>query len=105
MRWFMLAAVTAVSACGGGSGAGGDAAGDDAIDAPPGTPDAPPGTPDAPPAIVDDDGDGLDDADEMAWAIAYRPFLSVADNDGCALGGIVLRVFPHPDDPTLVAII
>lgn len=53
----------------------------------------------------DVDGDGLGDQAEMALAIAYRPFLSLHPDDGCPLGGIVLRVRPHPDDPALVHII
>jgi hypothetical protein len=102
MKGFAIALVIVAGACGGGSSPDDpDAAGGD--DTPP--PDAREDPPDAPPAFVDHDLDGLDDGDELAWAVAYRPFLSVADDDGCALGGIVLRVFPHPDDPTLVAII
>jgi hypothetical protein len=101
MKGWALAAVIVAGACGGGSSAddpdaaGGDDTGPDAAVTSP--PDAN--------LFVDVDLDGLDDGDELAWAIAYRPFLSVADDDECALGGIVLRVFPHPEDPTLVAII
>ena len=90
-------------------GCGGDGTPPGDVDATLGGDDAPPDAfvppvPDAS-ALVDVDLDGLDDNDEMTWARGYRPFISVADADGCGLGGFVLRVFPHPDDPTLVAII
>jgi hypothetical protein len=102
MKGLAITIAVLVTACGsGGSPGDPDASGGDDT-----TPDAPViNPPDGPPTLTDVDLDGLDDADELAWAIAYRPFLSVVDDDGCSLGGIVLRVFPHPDDPTLVAII
>ena len=101
MRPFVLGTLI-LCACGSpGGGGGADAAGGD--DA--GSADAPPGTPDAPAAIVDHDGDGLDDALETTLAITYRPFLSVHPDDGCPLGGIAVRVWPHPDDATKIAII
>jgi hypothetical protein len=45
---------------------------------------------------TDRDGDGLDDAMELAWAQQYLPFLSVAPNEECPTSGIVVRVSPHP---------
>lgn len=54
---------------------------------------------------VDLDGDGLGDAAEMELAVAYRPFLSLHPDDDCPLGGVVLRVRPHPDDPALVHVV
>jgi hypothetical protein len=53
----------------------------------------------------DGDGDGLDDSDEQMLAETYLPFLSVVPDDGCALGGIVFRVHPHPMNPALVHIV
>lgn len=53
-------------------------------------------------AGIDRDGDGLDDALEEQLARGYLPYLSMAPDDGCPLGGIVYRVRRHPDDPTLV---
>jgi hypothetical protein len=100
MKGATLVAVILVAGCGGGGGSPDDpdAGGGDDV-----------GPPDSPDAVsvdfVDADGDGLDDAAELAWANAYRPFISVADDDGCPLGGLVVRVFPHPDDPTLITII
>ena len=107
MKGFALAAVILVGACGGTSSQTGDAAGDDDDDAATGDDVDAPTTdlPDAPPAMVDVDNDGLDDNTELAWARAFRPFVSVDDSDACPLGGFVVRVFPHPADPTLVAII
>jgi hypothetical protein len=109
----MLALVAALGACGtqvdgatGGpdAGATADAHPGDADAAPPDArpPDA--GAPDAPP-IIDQDGDGLDDAYELELARTYRPYLSVTDDDGCRLGGIVVRVRPHPADATKIHII
>jgi hypothetical protein len=54
---------------------------------------------------VDLDGDGLDDGDEAALAAAYLPYLSVDPEDGCALGGIVYRIYPHPDDAAMLHVI
>ncbi len=59
----------------------------------------------SPAAGVDLDQDGLDDGREMELALAYRPHLSLHPDDGCPLGAIVLRVRPHPGDPSLVHII
>lgn len=57
------------------------------------------------PALVDQDGDGLDDATELQLATDYMPFLSLAPNDGCSLDGMLVRVSPHPTDPTKVLIV
>jgi hypothetical protein len=54
---------------------------------------------------VDNDGDGLDDGDELTWALAYLPYISTAPTDGCKTGGLAVRVSPHPDDAKLVHII
>lgn len=107
MKGFALAAVVLVAACGGNSSQTADAPGGDDDDAAAGD-DVDASTtdlPDAPIAMADVDNDGLDDNAEATWARAYRPFVSVDASDGCPLGGFVVRVFPHPADPTLVAII
>src|SRR4051794_3900024 len=56
-------------------------------------------------AMVDQDHDGLDDADELAWASAYLPYLSHSPTESCALGGLLVRVSPHPQNPKLVYIV
>jgi hypothetical protein len=56
-------------------------------------------------AIVDEDGDGLDDARELDLARRYLPYLSLSPMDGCPTSGLLVRVSPHPDDPTLVHIL
>ena len=56
-------------------------------------------------ASADKDGDGIDDALEQTLAETYLPFLSLDPADGCSLGGIVFRLFPHPDDPAFIHII
>jgi hypothetical protein len=54
---------------------------------------------------VDADGDGLDDADESAWADEYFPFYAIDPNDGCKTHGVLYRVSPHPADATKLAIV
>src|SRR4051794_36283714 len=84
-------------ACGGSNPvAGGD-------DDTPG-PDAPPVI-DAPSQIIDNDGDGLDDALELQLANDYMPFVSAAPDDGCARDGFLVRVRPHPQDPAKILIV
>jgi len=56
-------------------------------------------------AIVDRDQDGLDDARELAWAAAYLPYLSISPMDGCDTLGILVRVRPHPKNPTRLHVI
>lgn len=56
-------------------------------------------------AATDLDGDGIDDALEQTLAETYLPFLSLDPADGCSLGGIVFRLFPHPTDPAFIHII
>lgn len=56
-------------------------------------------------ADKDKDKDGLDDALEQTLAETYLPFLSLAPDDGCSLGGIVFRLYPHPTDPNFIHII
>ena len=56
-------------------------------------------------ASVDDDGDGLDDDDELALATAYLPFLSNHPDDACPRSGIVFRARPHPVDASFVHVI
>jgi hypothetical protein len=56
-------------------------------------------------ATHDDDADGLDDAFELQLAIDYMPFVSMDPQDGCALDGMVVRVRPHPADPTKILIV
>ena len=58
-----------------------------------------------PPPPADLDGDGLPDAHELQLAADYLPYLSVAPDDGCATGGMLVRVRPHPADPTKIAIL
>lgn len=64
----------------------------------------PSATPTPTPAIVDADGDGLDDAYELQAATDYLPFLAIHPDDGCPLGGMVVRVRPHPMNPALLEI-
>jgi hypothetical protein len=68
-------------------------------------PDATSPSPDSPPAFVDLDGDGLDDARELQLASEYMPYISLAPDDGCALGGMLVRVSPHPADATKIMIV
>lgn len=49
---------------------------------------------------MDGDMDGIEDAVEQDVAERYLPFLSIDPDDGCALGGIVYRLSPHPGDAT-----
>lgn len=49
-----------------------------------------------PTPVVDQDGDGLDDGFEAGVAASYMPFLAIAANDACPLGGMLYRVRPHP---------
>jgi len=60
-------------------------------------------SPDA--AITDEDHDGLDDRDELRWARDYLPFISTSPSDGCATGGLLVRVTPHPMSAQLVHIL
>ena len=55
--------------------------------------------------LIDDDGDGLDDAVETQLATAYMPYVSLDPGDGCPLDGMVVRVRPHPADPTAILIV
>jgi hypothetical protein len=74
----------------------------------PADPDGPGSGSDAAPdttMIVDDDGDGLDDAHELQLAIDYMPYISIDPADGCALDGMVVRVRPHPADATKILIV
>src|SRR5688572_11292043 len=70
---------------------------------PPLNPDAP-AVIDAPIEIVDNDGDGLDDAYETKLASDYLPFISLDPNDACKRSGLVVRVRKHPDDATKILI-
>jgi hypothetical protein len=54
---------------------------------------------------ADLDGDGIDDSLEQTLAETYLPFLSLDPEDGCSLGGIVFRLYPHPMDPSLIHIV
>ncbi len=60
------------------------------------------GTPDAAP--LDDDHDGLADAEELRLARDYLPYLSIDPTDGCPTMGALFRARKHPADPTLVQI-
>jgi hypothetical protein len=50
------------------------------------------------------DNDGLDDAQELAWAQQYLPYLSLSPNDECPTGGLAVRVSPHPTAPGFIQI-
>jgi len=113
--WLALALVAgcsdgAVSPVGGGpsagggksDGAGGGASGADGAAA---GSDGAIGGSDAAAALTDDDQDGLDDAQELAWARAYLPYISHSPTEQCKTGGLLVRVSPHAQDPTLVHII
>ncbi len=56
-------------------------------------------------SITDDDHDGLADADELRLAHDYLPYLSLSPQDNCPVGGLLVRVRPHPMDATLVHVI
>ena len=74
---------------------------------PAGAPDASTAVPDAAvvdASVTDNDGDGLDDAYELELANAYLPFVSLDPADGCPLSGLLVRVRPHPADPTKISI-
>ena len=90
MRWLLA---LAVMSCGGSEQQPGD---DDD------TPDAT--TIDAS-VVADLDGDGLDDAYELRLAQEYMPHISLDPDDGCKRSGLVVRVRPHPADPTKILII
>jgi hypothetical protein len=47
---------------------------------------------------ADLDLDGIDDAREDEWAIAYLPYISVHPSDGCPVHGVIVRVAPHPKE-------
>jgi hypothetical protein len=91
-------ALVLLAACGGAPAPGDD------DDVPPGI-DAPQQTTDAPAQIIDDDADGLDDAEELRLATAYLPFISIAVDDGCSRSGLLVRVRPHPQDATKILIV
>lgn len=55
--------------------------------------------------LVDRDGDGLDDAYELQLATDYMPHISLVPSDGCKRSGLVVRVRPHPADPTKILIL
>lgn len=54
---------------------------------------------------MDGDGDGIDDALEQTLAETYLPFLSLDPTDGCPRGGIVFRLYPHPENSAYIHII
>jgi hypothetical protein len=60
--------------------------------------------PDAAHSVVDRDGDGIDDAAELALAKAYFPYYSLDSRDGCSRHGVVFRLAPHPSDSSKLAI-
>lgn len=57
------------------------------------------------PSIIDDDGDGLDDATELQLAADYLPFIALSPDDGCTRSGLLVRVRPHPADETKILIV
>ena len=56
-------------------------------------------------ALVDNDGDGLDDAYESKLAADYVPFISLDPDDGCKRSGLAVRVRKHPADATKILVI
>ena len=55
--------------------------------------------------LVDDDGDGLDDAYELEVATTYLPFIALSPDDDCTRSGLLVRVRPHPADPTKLLVL
>ena len=53
----------------------------------------------------DADGDGLDDAQELAWARQYFPYYNISPEEHCGVHGIITRVTPHPVGMGLIHII
>lgn len=53
---------------------------------------------------ADADGDGIDDATELALARAYFPYYSMDSRDGCSRHGVLFRLAPHPLYPGKIAI-
>ncbi len=56
-------------------------------------------------SVIDDDADGLEDATELVLASDYLPFIALAPDDGCSRSGLLVRVRPHPADPTKILIV
>lgn len=56
-------------------------------------------------AGVDDDGDGLEDAFELALVRAHLPFLAHHPEERCGRAGVVFRARPHPEDGALVHVV
>ena len=55
--------------------------------------------------LVDEDGDGLDDAHEDFLARAYLPYLALHPDDECPRSGLLVRVRPHPADARFVHVV
>src|SRR5437899_1910079 len=94
----LFAAGCTAASPGVGSGAGDDGGAGDVADASPDLALAPDL---AQPPFEDGDQDGLDDAQELAWAHDYLPYISHSPTEDCKVGGLLVRVRPHPDDAKL----
>jgi hypothetical protein len=53
----------------------------------------------------DQDRDGLDDAQELAWARQYLPYLSISSDEHCGTHGIIARITPHPAGMGLIHVL
>ena len=98
-----VAVALAVAGCGGAPTGGDDLGGDDAARAPDAQAVRDAADPPDLQTVVDLDGDGLDDRQELAWADDYYPFLSIDPGDGCKVHGVLFRLSPHPMTSALLA--
>ena len=55
-------------------------------------------------SATDADGDGIDDATELALAQKYFPYYTVDSRDRCSRHGVLFRLTRHPDDESKIAI-
>ena len=55
-------------------------------------------------SLPDLDGDGIPDAEELALAKTYFPYLSLVPSDACPRHGVLFRLTPHPADASKRAI-
>lgn len=50
------------------------------------------------------DGDGIPEAEELALAQAYFPYLSLSPQDACPRHGVLFRLTPHPKEKSKLAL-